>query len=241
MKEGSFLYYIGFKKGLRDGIPICLGYYSVSLAFGVLAVKKGCTWIEALMISLFNLTSAGQFAGLTIMTAAGSLFEMALSQLVINARYSLMSIALSQKLDKGFTTLSRAILGFAVTDEVFAVAVSQQYVPRRYFAGLALLPLIGWSGGTLSGALLGSILPDIVTCALGVALYGMFIAIFVPEAKSDKHVLFVVAIAMLLSSLHYYIPLLQSISSGFAVILCTVISAAIGALLFPLPAEEVKE
>lgn len=235
------MYYLGFKKGLRDGIPICLGYYSVSLAFGVLAVKKGCTWIEALMISLFNLTSAGQFAGLTIMTAAGSLLEMALSQLVINARYSLMSIALSQKLDKNFNTVYRAILGFAVTDEVFAVAVGQQNIPRRYFAGLALLPIIGWSGGTLTGALLGSILPDIITCALGVALYGMFIAIFVPEAKADKHVLFVVALAMLFSSLHYYIPLLQSISSGFAVILCTVISAAIGALLFPLSAKEVNE
>ncbi len=234
------MYYMGFKKGLRDGIPICLGYFSVSLAFGVLAVNGGCNWVEAFMISMFNLTSAGQFAGLTIMTAAGSLIEMALSQLVINARYSLMSIALSQKLDSGFNTLSRIILGFAVTDEIFAVAVGQRYVTRRYFAGLALLPIVGWSGGTLTGALIGSVLPNVITSALGVALYGMFIAIFVPQAKVEKSVLFVVATAMVLSSLQYYLPALQSISSGFAVILCTVIAATVGALLFPINEKEVQ-
>lgn len=234
------MYYMGFKKGLRDGVPICLGYYPVSLAFGVLAVNSGCTWIEALMISFFNLTSAGQFAGLTIMTTAGSLIEMALSQLVINARYALMSIALSQKLDKNFSTPSRAILGFAVTDEVFAVAASQREVPRRYFAGLALLPIVGWSAGTLTGALLGSILPAIVTSALGVALYGMFVAIFVPKAKDEKNVLFVVAIAMVFSSIQYYTPVLKEISSGFAVIICTVLAAAVGALLFPIENKEVE-
>lgn len=232
------MHYIGFKKGLRDGIPICLGYFSVSLAFGVLAVNSGCNWVEAFMISLFNLTSAGQFAGLTIMTAAGSLIEMALSQLVINARYSLMSIALSQKFDKGFNTLSRIILGFAVTDEIFAVAVGQKYVTRRYFAGLALLPIIGWSGGTLTGALIGSVLPSIITSALGVALYGMFIAIFVPQAKAEKSVLFVAVSAMILSSLHHYLPALQSISNGFAVIISTVIAATAGAILFPVSEKE---
>ena len=234
------MYYIGFKKGLRDGLPICLGYYPVSLAFGVLAVNSGCTWIEALMISFFNLTSAGQFAGLTIITTAGSLIEMALSQLVINARYALMSIALSQKLDKDFNTPSRAILGFAVTDEIFAVAASQHSVPRRYFAGLAILPIVGWSAGTLTGALLGSILPGIVTSALGVALYGMFVAIFIPKAKEEKEVLFVVVIAMAFSTLQYYTPVLKEISSGFAVITCTVLAAAIGALLFPVKETEVE-
>lgn len=222
-----------FKRGLRDGIPICLGYFSVSLAFGVLAAKSGCTWIEALMISVFNLTSAGQFAGLTIMTAAGSLIEMALSQLIINARYALMGIALSQKLEKEFNTPARIVLGFAVTDEIFAVAIGNKTVSRFYFAGLSLLPILGWSGGTLCGALLGSILPPIITSALGVALYGMFIAIFVPPAKKERSVLIVVSLAMVCSCLMRYVPLLSNISDGFAVIICTVIAAMLGALLFP--------
>lgn len=230
--------YLGFKKGIHDGIPICLGYFSVSIAFGVLAANGGCTWTEALMISMFNLTSAGQFAGLNIMIAGDSLIEMALSQLLINARYSLMGIALSQKLAKNFGTLSRVVLGFAITDEIFAVAIGQKTVTRRYFAGLAVLPILGWSGGTLIGALLGSILPDIITSALGVALYGMFIAVFVPQAKAERSVLVVVGLAMLFSTVQYYVPVLSEISSGFAVIICTVLAAAIGAILFPVKNDE---
>lgn len=222
-----------FKRGLRDGIPICLGYFSVSVAFGVLAIQGGLSWWEAVMISLFNLTSAGQYAGLTIMTAGGALIEMALSQLLINARYSLMGISLSQKLDKKFTTLYRFILGFAITDEIFAVASGNKVVSRAYMAGLAILPLLGWSGGTLCGALLGGVLPAIIQSALGVALYGMFIAIVVPEAKTDKRVLSVAGIAVLCSTMMYYLPLLKEVSSGFAVIICTCIAAALGAVLFP--------
>lgn len=237
MKEGIFLF-SELKRGIKDGIPICLGYFSVSFAFGVTAVHGGLSWLEAVMISLFNLTSAGQKAGLDIMLAGGSLTEIALSQLLINARYALMAISLSQRLDKQFSTPYRAILGFAITDEIFAVASSNKTVKRIYMAGLALLPIIGWSAGTLCGALLGSVMPTILQNALGVALYGMFIAIFLPTAKQEKGVLYVVLIAVLCSSLMFYLPVLKNISSGFAVIICTVIAAALGAIIFPREEEE---
>ena len=224
---------MNFQKGLRDGIPIALGYFSVSVAFGVLAIQNGLTWIEAVLISLLNLTSAGQYAGLTVIAAAGGLVEIALSQLLINARYALMGISLSQKLEEKFTSPYRMILGFAITDEIFAVASGNKVVSRSYFAGLAILPILGWSGGTLFGALLGGILPAIIQSALSVALYGMFIAVVVPDAKTDKHVLAVAAIAVGCSCLMYYLPLLKEVSAGFAVIICTVAAAALGAVLFP--------
>ena len=224
---------MNFQKGLRDGIPICLGYFSVSFAFGVTAAQGGLTLLEAVMISLFNLTSAGQKAGLDIIIAGGTLLELALSQLLINARYALMAISLSQKLDKRFTSPYRLTLGFAITDEIFAVASGQKVVGRSYFAGLAILPILGWSGGTLFGALLGGVMPALLQSALGVALYGMFIAIVVPDAKADRHILAVAGIAVACSTLLYYVPLLNTISGGFAVILCTCIAAALGAILFP--------
>ncbi len=222
-----------FKKGLKDGIPICLGYFSVSVAFGVMAIQKGLTWIEALLISLLNLTSAGQYAGLTILAAGGTLLEMALSQLLINARYSLMGISLSQKLETRFSIPYRLVLGFAITDEIFAVAAGNKYVTRAYMAGLAILPILGWSSGTLCGALIGGIMPAILQSALGVALYGMFIAVVVPDAKDDKHILAVSGIAVLCSCLMYYLPMLKTVSSGFAVIICTVIAATLSAWFFP--------
>ncbi|MBQ6893451.1 MAG: AzlC family ABC transporter permease [Clostridia bacterium] len=227
-----------FKNGLKDGIPIALGYFSVSVAFGVLAIQGGLSWLESVMISLFNLTSAGQKAGLDIIIAGGTLVEIALSQLLINARYSLMGISLSQKLDKKFSSPYRLVLGFAITDEIFAVASSKKIVSRSYLAGLAILPIIGWSGGTLFGALLGGIMPAIIQSALGVALYGMFIAVFIPAAKEEKSVLCVVGIAIACSCMMYYLPLLNNISSGFAVIICTLIAASIGAVLFPREEEE---
>lgn len=222
-----------FKRGLRDGIPICLGYFSVSVAFGVMAIQKGLTWPEALLISLLNLTSAGQYAGLTILATGGGWIEMALSQLLINARYSLMGISLSQRVEPRFTTPYRVTLGFAITDEIFAVASGNKTVTRAYMAGLAILPILGWSGGTLCGALIGGIMPAIVQSALGVALFGMFIAVVVPDAKADRHVLAVAGIAVLCSTLMYYLPVLKTVSGGFAVIICTIVAAALGACLFP--------
>lgn len=228
-----------FNKGIKDGIPIALGYFSVSIAFGIMAVEAGCTWFEAVLISLTNLTSAGQFAGVTVITHMGSFIEMALMQFVVNSRYGLMGIALSQKVNSRFKGIWRIILGFAITDEIFAVAIGQDsQVSRRYFAGLAVLPIAGWTGGTLVGAVMGNVMPAMVTSALGLALYGMFIAVVVPKTREDGHVLAAVIIAVAISVTFRYIPLFSGISAGFAIIICAVAASAAGALLFPVKEDD---
>ena len=228
-----------FTKGIKDGIPIALGYFSVSIAFGLMAVEAGCTWVEAMLISLTNLTSAGQFAGVTVLAHMGTYIEMALTQLVINSRYALMGISLSQKVNARFKGLWRVILGFAITDEIFAVAIGQECeISRRYFAGLAIIPIIGWTSGTIVGAVLGNIMPEIITSALGVALYGMFIAVVVPKARENIHVLAVVIIAVAISVALRYIPVFSGISAGFAIIICAVIASAAGAVFFPVKEDE---
>ena len=175
-----------FKKGLKDGIPICLGYFSVSFAFGIFAVENGLTVFQATILSLVNLTSAGQLAGVPIIMG-GTLPELALSQLIINSRYSLMSVSLSQKFSHKVNLKDKLLISYANTDEIFAVAISQKgEIGKKYMLGLMLLPILGWTGGTLTGAIAGNILPAMVTAALGLAIYGMFIAIVVPVAKKEK-------------------------------------------------------
>jgi predicted branched-subunit amino acid permease len=229
-----------FRKGLQDGLPIALGYLSVSFTFGMMAVSGGLTWWEAMFISLTNLTSAGQFAGLDIMIAFGSVFEMAMAELVINLRYALMSISLSQKVDDSITGIYRWILGFGITDEIFGVAASQEEsFGRRYFAGLMILPIIGWTTGTVIGAVSGNLLPESICNALGIAIYGMFLAVIIPKARQDKGVLKVIMIAVVLSCCFRYLPALNKVSSGFVIIICAVVASGIGALLFPVKQQEV--
>ena len=225
--------------GLVDGVPIGLGYLSVSFSFGIMAVAQGVPLVWALLISMTNLTSAGQLAGLGIIVAGGSLPEIALSQLIINSRYFLMSLSLSQRLDKDFNIFHRLAASFGITDEIFAVAASKPHtVSPRYMYGLITIPYIGWSLGTLLGAAAGNILPCLVTNALGIALYGMFIAIVVPPAKMDHRLFAVILPAILFSCLFRYVPALGFVSDGFAIIISTVAAALIGALVFPVDTEE---
>ncbi|MBR4286439.1 MAG: AzlC family ABC transporter permease [Clostridia bacterium] len=227
-----------FKKGLKDGIPICLGYFSVSFAFGIFAVENGLTVFQATILSLVNLTSAGQLAGVPIITG-GTLPELALSQLIINSRYSLMSVSLSQKLSHNAKLRDKLLISYANTDEIFAVAVSQKGdVGKRYMWGLIMLPVIGWTSGTFIGAVAGNILPAMVTAALGLAIYGMFVAIVVPVAKKEKATAFCVAIAIALSCAFKYVPVLTKVPTGFTVIICSVIAAVILAVVAPIKAEE---
>ena len=231
-----------FGRGLFDGVPIALGYLSVSFGFGISAVNGGLSPLASILISLTNLTSAGQLAGLTIIMTGGTLIEMALAQLVINIRYFLMSLSLSQRLDTSFTLRHRLLAAFGITDEIFGVASSQKEptVPR-YMYGLILFPLIGWTLGTTLGALAGSILPDSVKYALGIAIYGMFVAIVVPPAKRDRGVLVGVLIAIGISCALAYLPLFSFITEGFSIIVSALIAATVAALLFPIPAEEASE
>ncbi len=224
-----------FKCGLKDSIPIALGYFSVSFSFGIVALKDGLTIFQAVLTSLTNVTSAGQFAGLGIMVAGGTILEMILTQFIINLRYALMSLSLSQKLSGDMKFWHRLVIAFANTDEVFAVAMSHNKdLTIKYMLGLQIPSILGWTLGTAVGAIACNILPASLCTALSIALYGMFIAIVIPVAKKSRPVMVVVLIALLLSCIIYYVPVLDFVSSGIAIIICTVSASAVGAWLFPI-------
>lgn len=228
-----------FLKGMSHGIPIALGYLSVSFGFGIMAVKSGLSVIASALISITNLTSAGQAAGVGIIAAGGTLLEMALTQLVINIRYSLMAISLSQKLDSSFNTGRRLIASYGITDEIFAVASSQKgKITASYMYGLIFISFLGWTAGTVMGASAGQLLPEAVTNAMGIVLYGMFLAIIIPPSKKSRSILAVVVIAAAVSVLFKYV--FTAVSGGFAVIISAIAAAAAGALLFPVSDEEAE-
>lgn len=229
-----------FTKGLYHGIPIALGYLSVSFGFGIMSVRLGIGVLETVMISLTNLTSAGQAAGVGIIAASGSLIEMVMTQLVINLRYALMALSLSQKLDEKFNTPRRMLVAFGITDEIFAVSsVQSGKLQPVYMYGLILISAAGWTLGTLLGAAAGSVLPEAITDAMGLVLYGMFLAIIIPPARESRSVLAVIIIAAAISIFFYYV--LPAVSSGFAIIISSVAAALVCAWLFPIPEEEVEE
>lgn len=224
-----------FAKGIRNGLPICFGYLSVAFAFGIFSIANGLTVPEAVLMSMTNVTSAGQLAAVPIITGGGTLIELAVSQLVINLRYALMSVSLSQKLGGSVRMIDRFVIAFVNTDEVFAVASSQNgAVGKKYLYGLILTPFLGWTSGTLLGAVAGNLLPSVVISALGVAIYAMFVAIVFPKAKKHRPTAICVLIAIALSCAFRYIPVLQAVPSGFSVIICAVIAAALMAWLAPI-------
>ena len=228
-----------WKQGLQDGIPIALGYVSVSFAFGMMASNQGIPVWASVLISFSNLTSAGQFAGLGIIAANGSMMEMALSQFVINLRYLLMSLSLTQKLDEKNTTLQRAVIAHGITDEIFALSSSKpKKVGFLYMISLMFLPILGWTGGTFLGAAASTLLPVILRDSLGIMIYGMFLAIIIPPCRTSKNIGIVVLIAAVTSCLFQVLSAYISIGSGFVIILCTLFAAGVGAFLFPIDGEE---
>ena len=227
-----------FFAGMKDGMPICVGYFSVSFGFGAMAVAQGLKVWHAILISATNLTSAGQFAGLTVIAASAALLEMVLTQLVINSRYALMSLALGQRMGPKVGTGKRLVAAFFNTDEVFALGMARSGpLGAGYFTGAGTVAALGWIGGTAMGALAGSVLPMNIRASLGVMLYGMFIAIVVPQAKAEKPILLSVVLALVLSCLFAWVPLLQGISAGMAIVICTVAAAAICAWVCPVEQE----
>lgn len=227
-----------FLIGLHHGLPIGLGYLSVSFAFGIFSLGQGLSIWETLLISMTNLTSAGQLAGVPIIAVGGSAAELAVTQLVINLRYSLMSVSLSQKLHDSVSLPHRLAVAFFNTDEIFAVASSRtEPLTRSYLYGLGVCPYLGWSLGTLAGALAGDILPARLTSALGITIYGMFVAIVIPAMRERKATAWCVLLAVTLSCAFRYLPLLSKVSSGFAIILCAVTASALLAYLAPLEQE----
>ena len=199
-----------FYSGLIHGIPIGLGYLAVSFTFGIMAVSSGLSVFQSVLISLTNLTSAGQFAGLGIITAGSSYLEMAAVQLVINLRYCLMSCSLSQKLDHKMPLFHRFLMAYGVTDEIFGVSVCHPGTLSPFYSyGLMSAAVPGWTLGTLLGALSGSLLPERLLNALGVALYGMFLAIIVPPARENRILRAVVLLSMTASFVFTLIPVLN--------------------------------
>ena len=229
-----------FKKGIKNGIPIFLGYLAVSFTFGIQARNMGLASWQAILISATNLTSAGQFAALGVIASAASYVEMALTQVILNLRYCLMSSSLSQRFDTKMSPLHRYFIAYGVTDEIFGVssAYPQENVPPAYCYGLIAAAWPGWVLGTALGAVSGDILPASVLSALGVALYGMFIALIVPPAKGNKVLLGIVIVSMLLSLVFAVTPILKEISSGFRVIILTLVIAGVAAYFFPIYEEE---
>ncbi len=233
---------IEYMHGLRGGVPIALGYLSVSFSVGILAMAAGLSAFQSALMSLTNVTSAGQFAGISVIAAGGAVLELILTQLIINLRYALMSLSLSQKLSEKVTLWQRLLIAFANTDEIFAVAMNHgKSLTFPYMIGLQSLPVLGWTAGTVLGAVAGQLLPRAVSNALSVALYGMFIAVVVPAAKKIRPVLWVVVIAALLSCVIYFVPLFSGISTGISIIICTMAASLIGAWLFPVEQEEEQQ
>lgn len=233
-----FMDSVSFRRGVKDGIPIGLGYFAVSFTFGMMAVSGGLGTGQAVLISLTNLTSAGQFAGLDIMIAGGSYWEMALTQLIINLRYCLMSFSLAQKLKRDVPWAHRYVVAFGVTDEIFGVSASQEgRVSPYYNYGAMCVAIPGWTLGTLVGGISGNLLPAFMVSALSVAIYGMFLAVVIPPAKKSRAVLGVVIGAMGVSSLFEVVPLLNRVSSGFVIIITTLLVAGIAAYFCPVEEE----
>lgn len=234
MKENN-----NFFMGLRDGVPICIGYLSVAFAFGIFATSAGLDPWQAILISMFNLTSAGQLAAVPIIAGMGSIIELVVTELVINARYALMSVSLSQSMGSSVRFKDRFLIAFANTDEIFAIVAARgEMMGRRYMFGIALTPYLGWTFGTLLGAVAGNILPAILISALGIAIYGMFVAIVVPAAMMSGRTALCVLLSIVMSCLFNYVSPLNKISGGFIIIICAVSVSLLFALLAPIPDEE---
>ncbi len=224
-----------FTHGVKDGIPIGLGYFAVSFTFGMAATKNGIPIGISVLISATNLTSAGQFAALSIIAENGGYFLMLLTQLVINLRYCLMSLSLTQKMERTSTIPQLMLVSFGVTDEIFGISAAKEgAVSPFYNYGAMSVAIPGWVLGTFLGALSGKLLPAMFISALSVAIYGMFLAIIIPPAKKDSAILIAVLLAMALASCFTYLPVLKTVSSGMMIIIVTVLVSAIVALIRPV-------
>ena len=203
------------------------------------AVLAGMPLWAAVLISLTNLTSAGQFAGTNLMIAGGGMAELALTTLVINIRYFLMSLSVSQKVERGMGLGKRLAVAFGITDEIFAVSMQHPgELTAPYMAGLILTPVLGWTGGTLVGGAATSVMPPALSGALGIALYGMFIAVIIPPARQERSVLYTVLLAVAASLAFTCLPVLKEVGSGWSIIIITVAVSALMAWLFPRKEEE---
>ena len=234
-KEENMLSNYTFVRGMRDGIPICLGYFAVSFALGIAGRGVGMNAVQAFVMSLTMVASAGQFAAITLIGAGAGIIEMITTTVVVNLRYLLMSCSLTQKLSPETKLLHRLALSYCMTDEIFGLSISVDgFLRPVYTYGITVISVSGWCLGTVLGVVAGNILPALVTNALGVAMYGMFLAIIIPPAKENHFLGALVAVSMAASGLFSVLPYLRAISSGFRVIILTILIAGIAAVIHPM-------
>lgn len=228
-----------YRKGLKDGIPIGLGYFAVAFTLGIMAKKAGLSAYQATLLAALTNASAGGYAGISVIAASSGYFEMAITQIIVNVRYLLMSSALSQKISQKTPIYHRALLAFDVTDEVFGISVAVKRELNPYYNyGAMTVSIPGWAIGTFLGVVMGNVLPNSIVSALSVGLYGMFLAIIIPPARKNRVIAGTVIIAMVLSFTFANLPVLSNISQGMRIIILTVIISLGAAILFPVKQEE---
>lgn len=231
-----------FRKGLKNGIPISLGYLSVAFALGIQAKAAGITWLQAAIASFGLHASAGEYIAFSLYGAGASIAVMVMMEIIANARYLLMSCTLSQKIPPETPMWKRLLMGYFVTDEIFGVSMAVPGKLNPYYTfGLAAIASPGWVVGTALGVILGNALPDSVVSALSVGLYGMFIACFIPESKKNKIVAGVVIVSFILSYIANTLPIFAGISDGIKIMVLTVVIAFGAAVLFPVKEEAENE
>lgn len=231
-----------FLKGMKDGAPIGLGYFAVSFSIGITAKNTGLNALQGFLLSLLNNASAGEMAGLSSIAARTSLITLAVVMLVTNARYLLMSCALSQKFSPDTPFYHRLLIAFDITDEIFGIGISYPgYLEPTYMYGAFLTTIPMWAAGTVLGIVVGNILPQVVVNALSVAIYGMFLAVVIPPCRKNKVITGVVITSFILSYVSKYIPFISKTSESIRVIILTLIISGTFALLFPVKDSEEEE
>ncbi len=229
------------REGFRDGIPIGLGYLAVSFSLGVAARNAGLSAFQGFLVSLLNNASAGEYAGFTVIAANGAYFEIFLMTLIANARYLLMSCALSQKFSPDTPLIHRILVGYDVTDEIFGITIARPGMLDPFYSyGAILIAAPAWAGGTALGVIAGNLLPARAVSALSVALFGMFLAVIIPPARKNRVIALFVLISFAASFAATYLPLISRLSDGTRTIILTVLISAIAAILFPVNEEEAK-
>ncbi len=231
-----------FKSGLKDGIPIGLGYLAVSFSLGIMARRVGLTPFQGFLTSLLCNASAGEYAGFTIIGAAASYLEMAIAILIANARYLLMSCSMSQRMEPGLSLRHRLIMAFDITDEVFAISIARPgWLNPYYTYGAMVTTMPFWALGTALGVIAGNMMPERLVSTFSVALYGMFLAVIIPPAKKDKVIAGIITVCFAVSYASSYIPFIKDMSDGTKTIIFTVVISALAALIFPKKLNEEGE
>ncbi|MBO4382838.1 MAG: AzlC family ABC transporter permease [Clostridia bacterium] len=229
------------RDGLRDAVPIAIGYFAVAIALGITARQAGITPFQGFVSSFLNRTSTGEFAGYRLVLEQAPYLAMFVMTLIVNARYVLMSAALSQRIPEGTPLWHRCIMAFGITDEIFGATILRgKPVSVWYSFFIATPAALGWAAGDATGILMGNVLPERIVLALGVALYGMFIAVFVPPARKSRIIAGLVLVSFALSWVFTKVAPLSHLSSGNRIILLTVVIAGVASVLFPVKDEDTQ-